>query len=75
MVPAQERLQLLLRQVRREADLTQEEVARRVGQPQSFVSKYESGERCLDILELRSVCAALGVPFIDFIQRLEHLLR
>lgn len=74
-VSTQDRLQLLLRQVRSEAGLTQTDVAERVGQPQSFVSKYESGERRLDVLELRAVCSAMGVPLVDFIRRLEQALR
>src|SRR5260370_42528476 len=66
-VSAQEQLQLLLRHLRSEARLTQAEVAERVGQPQSFVSKYESGERRLDVLELRAVCSAMGTSLADFI--------
>ena len=42
------------------AGLTQEEVAQRLRRPQSFVSKYELGERRLDVVELLEVCAALG---------------
>jgi transcriptional regulator with XRE-family HTH domain len=75
LVPAQEKLQLLLRQARQEARLTQADVAQKVGQPQSFVSKYESGERRLDILELRAVCSAIGLPTTDFIKRLEQILK
>ena len=41
-----------LRQARVDAGLTQEEVARRLGKPQSFVSKCESGERRVDVVEL-----------------------
>lgn len=41
--------------------LTQAELATRLGKPQSFVSKYESGERRLDVVEFVSVCEALGV--------------
>lgn len=74
-VSAQERLQSLLRQVRTEVGLTQMEIAGRVGQPQSFVSKYESGERRLDVLELRAVCSAMGISLADFVKRLEHALR
>lgn len=74
-VSAQEQLQALLRQVRTEAGLTQTDVARRLGQPQSFVSKYESGERRLDILELREVCQVIGIPLSEFIRRLEEALR
>ncbi len=54
-----------------EAGLTQEEVARRLGRPQSFISKYETGERRLDILELRQVVAVFGLPLADFVGRLE----
>jgi ribosome-binding protein aMBF1 (putative translation factor) len=71
---AQDQLQALLRQVRTEAGLTQTDVAARLGQPQSFVSKYESGERRLDVLELREVCRALGVSLPEFIRRLEQAL-
>jgi transcriptional regulator with XRE-family HTH domain len=73
-VSAEEQLQLLLRQMRTEAGLTQTEIAQRMGQPQSFVSKYESGERRLDVLELREVCAVLGVSLADFVRRLEQTL-
>lgn len=41
--------------------LTQAGLASRLGKPQSFVSKYESGERRLDVMEFISVCDALGV--------------
>jgi len=64
----------LLRQIRRDADLRQVDLAERLGQPQSFVSKYESGERRLDILELRSVCKAAGISLPQFVARLEECL-
>ena len=70
----QKKLHALLRQVRLEAGLTQEEVARRLDRPQSFVSKYETGERRLDILELRQVLAALGLPLKEFVRTLEAIL-
>ena len=44
---------------RHAAGLTQGEVARRVGRPQSFVAKYENGERRLDVVELLQVVRAL----------------
>jgi len=66
--------QTLLRQVRREAGLSQVSLATRLGRPQPFVSKYETGERRLDILELREVCLALEVDLHDFVQRLEERL-
>jgi transcriptional regulator with XRE-family HTH domain len=65
------RLQILLRKIRAEAGLTQQVLAQRLRLPQSFVSKYESGERMLDVMELRNVCNVLGVSFPDFARRLE----
>ena len=68
-------LRKLLRQLRKEAGLRQRDLAVRLGQPQSFVSKYEIGDRRLDVLELRQVCMAMGVPLTAFIKRLEQLLK
>jgi len=64
----------LLRQVRLAANLTQCDVANVLDVPQSFVSKYESGERRLDLLELRQVCRAVGIPLPQFVSRLEETL-
>ena len=70
----QDRLQWLLRKLRNGAELRQAELAQKLGKPQSFVSKYESGERRLDVLELRQVCHALGITLGDFIGKLEKSL-
>lgn len=66
-----EKLAALLRSVRSEAGLTQAEVAERLKLPQSFVSKYESGERRLDLVELRQICRALEISLGDFVRRFE----
>ena len=66
-----EKLVALLRAVRSEAGLTQAEVAGRLELPQSFVSKYESGERRLDLVELRQICRALRISLADFVHRFE----
>jgi transcriptional regulator with XRE-family HTH domain len=60
----------LLRQLREEAGLTQVEVARRLAKPQSFVSKYESGERRLDVIELRHVAEAIDTTLETIVARL-----
>ena len=65
----QARLQALLREVRAEAGLKQADLAARLKQPQSFVSKYESGERRLDLLELELVCAACDIDLDEFVTR------
>ncbi len=70
----QRELLALLREVRLEAELRQEDVAEEIGEPQSFVSKYEIGERRLDILELREICEALGISLAEFVERLEERL-
>lgn len=65
----------LLRTERRRAGVTQVELARRLGAEQSFVSKCERGERRLDVVELRQVCAALGISFARFAAKLDKSLR
>ena len=70
----QELLQALLKELRVNSGLRQVDLADRLGSQQSFVSKYESGERRLDILELRTVCRALGVGMNEFVTRLEDRL-
>lgn len=65
--PRQKSLLLLLRKCRLDKGLTQEGVAEKLGVPQSFVSKYESGERRLDVLELEKVCQALGMKLSEFV--------
>ncbi|TVT02319.1 helix-turn-helix transcriptional regulator [Amycolatopsis bartoniae] len=61
----------LLRQLRHEAGLTQVQVAEALGVPQSFVSKYESGQRRLDVVELRHVVDVLNTTLINFMESLE----
>ena len=51
----------LLLTAREEAGLTQLEVATRLSKPQSFVAKYEGGERRLDVIEFMEICEALKV--------------
>ncbi|HZT71839.1 MAG TPA: helix-turn-helix transcriptional regulator [Terriglobia bacterium] len=54
-----------LKQARKDSGLTQAEVSRLIGQPQSFVSKYESGERRVDFVELQFLAKTFDKP-IDF---------
>lgn len=59
-----QRLLRLLVEARTSANLTQSEVAARLVRPQSFVSKYERGERRLDVVEYLRVSRAVGAdPF------------
>ena len=65
-----QRLRELLIEVRKKADLTQVEVAERLGKPQSFVAKYEGGERRLDVVEFIAVAKALELDPKALIDRL-----
>ena len=56
-----------LRSARHDAGLTQEAVARRLGKPQSFVSKCESGERRVDVVELERLAALYEKPLTYFL--------
>lgn len=47
--------------VRKDAGVTQIELAERLGKPQQFVSKYERGDRRVDLIEFVAVCRALRV--------------
>ena len=70
--PRRQKIQRLLRQLRQRAELRQEDVAKRLGTPQSFVSKYEAGERRLDLVDTREICLALGISFVEFARTLER---
>lgn len=65
-----ERYQRLLEKLqtaRRDAGLTQVEVAQAFGKPQSFVSKCESGERRIDVVELGAFASLYHKPLAYFV--------
>ena len=68
------RFLVFLRELRKESGMTQVELAERLDQTQSFVSKCERGERRLDIIQLRTICLALGTTLPAFAQKLEQRL-
>jgi len=59
---------------RKAAGLTQVEVAKGIGRSQSFVAKYELGERRLDVIEFVLVCQFLGVDSSNVLQTLQRRL-
>ena len=65
----------ILRNTRRQARLTQIEVAARIHETQSFVSKVERGERRVDIVEVRTFCEAFGVSFEKFAATFDAAVR
>ncbi|MBI4910436.1 MAG: helix-turn-helix transcriptional regulator [Acidobacteria bacterium] len=60
-----------LRDVRKRNGITQTELAERINETQSFVSKCERGERRLDIVEVWTFSKALGIPFKEFAANLD----
>jgi transcriptional regulator with XRE-family HTH domain len=61
-----------LRAARKEAGLTQEEVSIKLNVHQSYVSKCESGERRVDVVELDEFAQLYQKSFEDFLPRQEH---
>lgn len=55
--------------------MTQTVLAQRLNRTQGYVQKVEVGERRLDIVQLREICQALGLDFVEFIQRYDAVLR
>jgi len=62
----------LLRTIRIESGLTQVDIAERLGETQSAVSKVESGQRRLDLVQLQTYCKAIGVSLRDLVTRWEQ---
>lgn len=61
----------VLRETREHLSLTQTELASKLHVTQVFISKCESGQRRLDLIELRAWCTALGVSTPDFLNAVE----
>ena len=67
--PRQQQLRVLLRSLRERRHLTQTDVADRLAKPQSFVAKYEGGERRLSVIEFIDVVRALEANPADVLLR------
>ena len=70
-----DRMTAMLRELRLEASLTQTELASRIDKDQTYVSRYESGQRRLDMLEVREICQAVGIGFEEFARMLDKALK
>ena len=68
--PQYARLREILIQARQRAGWTQYDLAERLERPQSFVSKYERGERRLDLVEFLEVAEVLQVDVHEVIREL-----
>lgn len=61
----------LLREAREQAGLTQTALAERVGQSQSYISKWERGDLRLDLVQLRALCRAMGISLPAFVSEFD----
>jgi len=68
--PEQLALRELLIGARNKAALTQQKLAKRLGKPQSFVAKYEGGERRLDVIEFVVIARAIGADPVRMLRSL-----
>ncbi len=65
-----DRFLALLIKARKDAKVTQDEVAEKLNRPQSFVSKYENGERRVDVIEFLQIAQAIGFDPVGFIRKI-----
>lgn len=65
-----EKFRYLIQEARENSGLTQSQLASRLGKPQSYVSKYESGERRIDVVEFVKICNVIGVDADKLLNRL-----
>jgi len=72
---AYKHLRALLVQARQIAGFTQRELAVKLGRPQSYISKYECGERRIDLVEFLEIACVLDIDVADCIQTLQEMHR
>lgn len=65
----------MLTNIRLEKGLLQSEVAERLSKPQSFISKYERGERRLDFAEFVQIAEALEIDASMFVAQYQSRLK
>jgi transcriptional regulator with XRE-family HTH domain len=65
----------VLRDLRRRAGLSQEQVAERIGETQTFASKCERGGHRINVIELGAFCRALGISLRQFVSTLVEVGR
>ena len=62
----------LMIEARKRAGLTQHELAKRLKKPQSFIAKYEGGERRLDVVEFVTICRVIAADPAKLIKKLSE---
>ena len=64
----------LMNGARKAAGLTQQELATKLGKPQSFVAKYEAGERRIDVVEFIAICREISVDSVGILKKLAKIV-
>ncbi len=65
----------MLTEARKAAGLKQAQVAATLNRPQSFVAKYENGERRIDVVEFLAIAGALHIDPVSVLKRLAQGVR
>lgn len=65
----------ILKSKRQQKKISQHEMAKKFSVPQSFISKIESGERRLDVIELFRYCDVLGIKIIQLIKEFHQEIK
>jgi transcriptional regulator with XRE-family HTH domain len=61
----------LMVKARKSAKLTQHQLAKRLKKPQSFIAKYEGGERRIDVVEFLGIAGAIGADPVKILKALQ----
>jgi transcriptional regulator with XRE-family HTH domain len=64
----------LMIKARKNAGLSQHELAKRLHKPQSFVAKYEGGERRVDVVEFLTICRTIGADPAKILRALKNAI-
>jgi transcriptional regulator with XRE-family HTH domain len=64
-----------LQQARVQAGLSQEDLAKKIGWDQTYVSKIERGVRRVDVVELVAICEVIGIDAGDFVKQVYRKFR
>jgi transcriptional regulator with XRE-family HTH domain len=69
--PEHKRLMKMLATARKSKGLTQQQLAEQIGENQNFISKYESGERRLDFLEVAAISRPIDFNIVNAVREIE----
>lgn len=64
-----------LKECRMQSKMTQQELASHLGCSQAYISKYEQGQKRLDIIEVRNICHCLGISLPEIVRIFEDRLK